>query len=103
MDDVYPCIIIKDRYTGAYSKGIWTAWKASPWKEDTGFFNILPEDIDGGDGECDKFWHEYTGIVGKGNTPQEAYDDLCKQVEKEEKEKEDGRIKQRQRIKNSYK
>jgi len=81
MDDVYPCTIIKDRYTGVYSKAIWTAWKADCFRDP--FFDSVPEEIDGDDTECDRFWHSYTGIVGKGNTPQEAYEDLRKQVEKE--------------------
>lgn len=28
--DIYPLTIVKDRYTGVYSGGIYTAWKLSP-------------------------------------------------------------------------
>ena len=66
--DIYPCIIHKDRYNGAYSGAKWTAWNC--------YIEEIPEEIEWGDSECWNFWEEYNGIVGKGDTPSEAYKDL---------------------------
>lgn len=67
-DDIYPLVIIKDRYTGVYSNGKYTAWNM--------YFDEIPQDIDGDDISCYDFWHEYEGIVGLGETPSEAVEDL---------------------------
>lgn len=68
----YPTTIIADRYNGTYSKGKWLAFPINYYE--------LPEDIDSGDLECADFWERYKGPVGKGNTPQEAFDDLVKVI-----------------------
>ena len=72
--EIYPMTIVCDRYTGAYSGGVFTAWNLD-------FFDV-PKEIEGDDSECDNFWFTYTGLVGKGRTPDEALEDLCKEMYK---------------------
>ncbi len=68
----YPCTIVFDRYGGCYSEGRWTAWPLDA--ED------VPEGQGDGDPECAEFWGTYTGLVGKGATPEAAVIDLTNQV-----------------------
>ena len=65
---VYPCTIISDRYGGVYSKGAYTAWFLD-WEH-------VPEDIDCDDISCMDFWRDNETIVGLGDTPNEALEDL---------------------------
>jgi len=60
--------IILDRYDGVYSKGKYTAWPL-------GIFEI-PWAQDSGDADCSNFWDSYDKPVGKGDTPNEALEDL---------------------------
>ena len=76
--DIYPLVIIKDRYTGTYSNGEYTAWNM--------FFEDIPREIDEDDVTCHNFWHSYNGIVGLGKTPNEAIDDLHKKLNVERNE-----------------
>ena len=66
MSDIYPLVIIKDRYNGTYSGGKWTAWNLS----------YVPSKIDSDDIECADFFSKNTIVYGRGETPQEAIDDL---------------------------
>ena len=68
MKDIYPCVIVADRYTGAYSGAEWTAWNR--------YIHDIPQEIDGGDMECWEFWGKTKEIVGKGKTPADAYESL---------------------------
>lgn len=67
--------ITEDRYSGAYSGAQWLAFnmRESESKE---------LDYDAGDQACQKFWateaNKYQ--IGRGNTPQAAFDDLIKQI-----------------------
>ena len=70
----YPTTIVADRYDGTYSHGKWLAFPID--------YYDLPEDIDSGDLECGEFWRKYPGPVGKGNTPQEAFDNLVEIINK---------------------
>jgi len=70
--EYYPLTIISDRYNGTYSGGKYTAWPLD--------FYHVPEEIDEGDPDCQKFWDSYKGIVGKGSTIQEAHDDLLNKL-----------------------
>ena len=74
MKNIYPITIIKDRYNGAYSHGQWTAWPLDiyqiPWAQDSS------------DSDCANFWDGYDKPVGKGDTPNEALEDLEKQLGK---------------------
>jgi len=78
-EDIYPLVIIEDRYTGVYSNGEYTAWNM--------YFDEIPQDIDGDDISCYDFWHSYNGIVGLGKTPNEAIEDLRKKLNAERNEK----------------
>ena len=77
-EDIYPLVIIKDRYTGTYSNGEYTAWNM--------YFEDIPREIDEDDVTCYNFWHSYDGIVGLGKTPNEAIDDLHKKLNVERNE-----------------
>lgn len=73
LESHYPTTIVADRYTGVYSGGLFTCWPLD-------FFN-LPDDIEGGDTDCDIFWFRCDkSEVGIGNTPQEAFEDLEKKI-----------------------
>ena len=71
-NEIYPLVIVKDRYTGTYSRGKYTAWNV--------YFNEIPSEIDDEDAVCRNFWYAQednpTYIVGKGNTVSEALADL---------------------------
>ena len=70
--NIYPLIIIKDRYNGTYSGGHFTVWNLYP--------EALPEELFDSDTECHYFWNydieKYRGRYGVGNTIQEAIDML---------------------------
>lgn len=80
--ELYPVTIVSDRYGGTYSGGNYLAFKL--------YFYELPEDIDGSDPCCWKFWDNYEGVVGKGDTPDEALYDLWEKVKYDKQKKEDG-------------
>lgn len=63
-DSIYPLTITADRYTGAYSGGVFTAWNLEPIDVPTEPF----EDDVG----CAEYWGENNPICGKGDTPSEA-------------------------------
>lgn len=60
IPDIYPLTICKDRYTGTYSGGEWTAWNCDP--------DDVPVDICLDDVACAEFW-------GKAK---KALDDACR-------------------------
>jgi len=70
--EVWPVTIIADRYTGAYSGCLFTAWNCEQ--------NLVPGDVCESDGDCADFWNTYTGIVGKGCTPDDAWKDLVEKL-----------------------
>ena len=63
--------IDQDRYRGCYSGHSYTAWRG-----------VRPEDIDGGDPDCQTFWEEEAPKLtyGGGETPQEAFRDLIEKL-----------------------
>lgn len=70
-EEPYPCTIIMDRYSSAYSGGKWLAFNLHNWN--------LPSEIYSSDVPCLEFWHgdaskEYP--IGRGDSPEEAYKDL---------------------------
>lgn len=71
--DVYPCTIVSDRYGGAYSGANWLAFNT--------YEDGVPGDVQGGDIECWDFWKKFDGVVGKGETPSEALEDLSRKLE----------------------
>ena len=68
----YPTTIIKDRYRGLYSEGEWLAF---PLK-----FYEVPKAVNSNDVDCVDFWDNYQGPLGKGNTPEEAFEHLKKVI-----------------------
>lgn len=63
--------IIADRYSGTYSGGKFTAWDM-PLSE-------IPYDVVDNDCPCRDFWYSAEdALIGIGDTPQEAYEDLIK-------------------------
>lgn len=73
LKSYYPTTIICDRYGGTYSSASWLAFPHDSWD--------IPEEVDGEDVECYLFWQDYDGIVGKGETPQEAMQDLIRKMQ----------------------
>ena len=63
---IYPLIIVLDRYSGAYSGGEYTAFN----------LEYPPKEIYSSDVECMEFWDTTDLKVGKGNTPEEAINNL---------------------------
>lgn len=74
--DIWPLQIILDRYGGVYSGAKWIAWQV--------YIEQMPLDQQSGDSECFDFWHHYDGFppCGKGNTIQEAIDNLKENLNK---------------------
>lgn len=82
--NIYPCIIITDRYTGTYSGGEYTAWPCC--------FDEIPDGIFEDDVTCGSTWGELKTLrtqgrtlFGVGNTPNEALLDLLDADNKIEK------------------
>ena len=70
-DEIYPLVIIRDRYTGVYSGGKYTAWNLDAEE--------IPIDINADDVSCFNFWWTDKAdkyIIGKGDTVNEALADL---------------------------
>ena len=69
--NMWPVAIVKDRYGGTYSGGLWLAFNSYR----------APNDVFGDDITCSDYWAGgCTLTVGKGNTPDSALDDLYRQV-----------------------
>lgn len=73
LDKIYPLIIVKDRYSGMYSKAEYLAFNLC--------IKNFPHSVGGDDIEEERFWrngeHE-SYKIGKGNTPHDALRDLHK-------------------------
>lgn len=81
LEDIFPVTIINDRYGGCYSKGAFLAFNLEPWD--------VPKGVSwGGDVDCAEFWADEAPkyVIGKGNTPNEAYRDLVEKLQTKEKE-----------------
>lgn len=72
MYDIYPVTIIYDRYGGVYSGGRWVAFNL--------YYDDIPGAVSGDDDSCCEFWREFrllhNDIAGRGDTPDEALEDL---------------------------
>ena len=68
LEEQYPLTVIADRYNGTYSGGKFLAFPRE--------FNEIEDEVGGSDPECMIYWHEFDDFVGKGNTIEEAINDL---------------------------
>lgn len=73
MTKVYPLTIIKDRYSGIYSGGVYTAWNKEA--------DEIPIQIYCDDITCCNFWVDNKEIVGLGLTPNLAEENLRRKLE----------------------
>ena len=73
MTEIYPLTITRDRYCGAYSGGYFTAWNMDYYE--------IPTEPEEDDVSCMMFWYTTDIVVGRGETPQEAVDDLTRRLE----------------------
>jgi len=69
----FPVTIVMDRYNGSYSGAKWLAFQENN--------DDVPGEIGGGDPDEEYFWSNYNSNpkskpIGKGNTPDEAYQNL---------------------------
>lgn len=73
MDCIYPLTIITDRYDGAYSRCKYLAFNKEYYE--------VSKDVSDDDSKCIEFWSSYSDIVGKGNSPKEAVENLVESIE----------------------
>lgn len=88
--NIYPCTIITARYQGTYEGARWLAFNCDA--------DQIPSDATGDDVSCGNFWSMQAGgmlnyrvlseyskskliIVGKGESPNLAVEDLAKKLE----------------------
>ena len=68
--DIFPLTIVADHFGGSYAGAAFTAWNKDP--------NEVPGDIFSCDRDCSCFWANANRTeIGFGDTPDEAYADLC--------------------------
>ncbi len=67
-DILYPVTIVEDRYNGTYSGWQWIAFNMEAID--------IPQDVSGSDLAHAEFWSKNNVVVGKGNTPTEALEEL---------------------------
>lgn len=75
---IFPVTIVKDRYNGSYSGGMYIAFNLDHYR--------IPNEVDDGDIECMKYWVWVKNTyqkVGVGSTPNDAYNDLIKKLNQE--------------------
>lgn len=65
----YPITIVKSRYGGTYEGGKWLAFNCDPWH--------VPEQPFSDDVTCMTWWDEHKDEVGRGDTPDAAFENLC--------------------------
>lgn len=67
-EDIYPVTIVMDRYNGCASGGRYLAFNLDSWD--------IPDEIEECDAIADEYWRTTTEPIGRGNTPEEALQDL---------------------------
>jgi len=73
-DTIMPVTITPDRYGGTYSGGAWLAFPLDPY--------AVPDGPFGGDLVANGWWGDLGEVpVGRGETPDRAYDDLSRRLE----------------------
>ena len=71
----YLVTIILDRYNGSYSGAKFIAYPQEPYE--------ICNEVNSDDIACLTYWNDFSSIIGKGNTPNEAYEDLLNNMKKE--------------------
>ena len=69
---VWPCVVVMSRYAGTYSGARWVAFNSYD----------VPAGALGGDVWCSEFFADYSGPIGRGDTPNDAYVSLRAALEK---------------------
>lgn len=69
---IFPLTVVFDRYCGVYSHAEWLAFELLPEE--------VPHAINAGDIECMEFWFENHPLIGRGDTPEEAINDLARRL-----------------------
>ena len=72
LEHKYPCTILRDRYSGTYSGGLFVAFPLSP--------NDIPAEADGNDADCAEFYGREDIIFGKGDSPDGAYWNMVENI-----------------------
>ena len=73
-DMIMPVTITPDRYGGTYSGGAWLAFPLDPY--------AVPDGPFGGDLVANGWWADLGDVpIGRGETPDRAYDDLSRRLE----------------------
>lgn len=77
MSYLYPVTIVQTRYSGVYEGALWVAFNEYPESLDESASGAFADDV-----TCGNWWDDTrnTDKVGRGDTPQEAYDDLKMKV-----------------------
>ena len=71
--EIYPLTIVRDRYNGIYSGGMYLAFNLDYYE--------IPIEISGSDIPCWEWWNNNKDyLVGKGETPTKAINDLLKKL-----------------------
>ena len=73
--NIYPLTVIKDRYSGTYSGGIYLAFNLES--------SEIPPEIHASDLDCKTFWDNTNLVVGKGSTYFSAIMDLKEKLHNE--------------------
>lgn len=71
----YPVTIILDRYNGSYLGAKFIAYPQEPHE--------ICNEVNSDEITYLTYWNDFSGIIGKGNTPNEAYEDLLINMKKE--------------------
>jgi hypothetical protein len=72
IKEIYPITIIKDRYSGFYSGGEFVAFNLE--------LNEVPSEVLSNNEDCFYFWDNCNILVGVGETPNEALNDLINKI-----------------------
>ena len=73
-NNIYPLTIIRDRYSGSYSRGTYVAFNLEAHK--------VPVEVFGDDCTAMRFWKHFKGVVGRGGCADSAVKDLLKNLKK---------------------
>jgi hypothetical protein len=79
--ELFQTVIVQARYSGVYEGGLWLAFP-----NDT--FPGLDSDAFGDDGDAQGFWWDpdpLIPLIGRGNTPDEALEDMVRRYKENQR------------------